>query len=87
MLRERVFLVCYVIRVGGMDVKEYDYRRSSIQPNNPKKGQTEGVRRPFGVAAMDITNYFSGKLETDDEEQKCAPFIQLVFILSYFTHF
>lgn len=76
LLRERVFLVCYVIRIGGMDTKEVDYRRSSIQPMSPKKGLTEGVRRPFGVAAMEITNYISGKYECDDEDQKCAPFIQ-----------
>lgn len=58
-----------------METKEIDHRRSSVSPAS-KKGQTDGVRRPFGVAAMDITMYISGKLESDDENQICVPFLQ-----------
>lgn len=76
LLREKVFLVCYVVRIGAMETKEVDFRRSSVQSTTIRKGTTERIRRPFGVAAMDITNYISGKIECDEDEQKCAPFMQ-----------
>lgn len=37
MMRQRLFLVCQIIRVGSMELKE-------------GKKQTGGLRRPFGVA-------------------------------------
>ncbi|KAL1137917.1 hypothetical protein AAG570_009612 [Ranatra chinensis] len=33
------------------------------------------VRRPFGVAAMDITLYVNGKLEPDEDKQHFLPFL------------
>lgn len=59
-----------------MDTKEQDHRRSSAMSSNNKKGKTEGVRRPHGVAAMDITSYLNGKLETDLEQEYGVPFIK-----------
>uniref|UniRef100_A0A8C5H7H0 Dedicator of cytokinesis 5 n=1 Tax=Gouania willdenowi TaxID=441366 RepID=A0A8C5H7H0_GOUWI len=43
LMRQRLFLVCQIIRVGCMELKE-------------GKKQTGGLRRPFGVAVMDITD-------------------------------
>uniref|UniRef100_A0A671X9T0 Dedicator of cytokinesis 5 n=1 Tax=Sparus aurata TaxID=8175 RepID=A0A671X9T0_SPAAU len=43
LMRQRLFLVCQIIRVGSMELKE-------------GKKHTGGLRRPFGVAVMDITD-------------------------------
>lgn len=72
--RDKIFLVCYVVRVGAMDTKEVDHRRSSVSVFN-KKGSNENMRRPCGVAAFDITNYMNGKLDTDLEQEFSVPFV------------
>lgn len=67
--RKSVFLVCFAIRVGAMDMKEHDTKRSSVsnsvlQMSGKRSSQSSlnsvGVvetllRRPFGVAAIDLT--------------------------------
>ncbi|XP_012229895.1 dedicator of cytokinesis protein 1 isoform X2 [Linepithema humile] len=74
--RDKVYLACYVIRVGGMEAKEPDHRRSSVaQINQNKSKGVENMRRPFGVAAMDITLFITGKLEGDVEQHHFIPFI------------
>ncbi|XP_023288564.1 dedicator of cytokinesis protein 1 isoform X2 [Orussus abietinus] len=73
--RDKVYLVCFAIRVGGMDAKEVDHRRSSIVQNNQKPKNVDDMRRPFGVAAMDITLYITGKLEGDVEHHHFIPFL------------
>lgn len=56
----KIFLICYAVRVGSMEIKETDARRisassqnsngsSSIPVCNPRK-----MRRPFGVAAHEL---------------------------------
>lgn len=40
-MRPRLFLVCQIIRVGGMELKE-------------GKKHTGGLRRPFGVAGESV---------------------------------
>ncbi|CAH1170856.1 unnamed protein product [Phaedon cochleariae] len=72
--RERIFLVCHVIRVGAMDIKELDHRRSSVSVYS-KKNYNENMRRPCGVAAFDVTDYMSGKSETDLEREYAIPFV------------
>ncbi|CAH1099777.1 unnamed protein product [Psylliodes chrysocephalus] len=72
--REKIYLVCLVIRIGAMDTKELDHRRSSVSTNH-KKNYNENMRRPCGVAAFDISSYMSGKLETDLEKEFAIPFI------------
>ncbi|XP_076678471.1 dedicator of cytokinesis protein myoblast city isoform X2 [Andrena cerasifolii] len=73
--RDKVYLACYVIRVGGMEAKDIDYRRSSVAQINQKSRSTENMRRPFGVAAMDITVYITGKLEGDSDHHHFIPFV------------
>nr|XP_012153465.1 PREDICTED: dedicator of cytokinesis protein 1 isoform X5 [Megachile rotundata] len=58
--RDKVYLACYVIRIGGMEAKDVDHRRSSVAQTNQKTKNSENMRRPFGVAAMDITLYITG---------------------------
>ncbi|GLG95601.1 Uncharacterized protein GBIM_02534 [Gryllus bimaculatus] len=71
--REKVYLVCYVVRVGAMEVRDIDHRRSS---HIPKKPPGDAMRRPFGVAAMDITLYINGRFESDEDKQHFIPFLQ-----------
>ncbi|XP_049862449.1 dedicator of cytokinesis protein 1 isoform X3 [Schistocerca gregaria] len=71
--RSKVYLVCYIIRIGAMEVRDIDHRRSS---QVPKKLHAEGMRRPWGVAAMDITLFLCGKMESDEEKHHFIPFLQ-----------
>ncbi|XP_069043692.1 dedicator of cytokinesis protein 2-like isoform X2 [Lepisosteus oculatus] len=64
--RERVLLVCQIVRVGRMDLKE----------TNPRKA-TLGLRRPLGVSVMDVTDILKGKVESDEEKQHFIPFLQV----------
>uniref|UniRef100_A0AAY5KT29 Dedicator of cytokinesis 2 n=1 Tax=Esox lucius TaxID=8010 RepID=A0AAY5KT29_ESOLU len=61
--REKIYLICQIVRVGRMDLKE----------TNTKKC-TQGLRRPFGVAVMDISDIIKGKIECDEEKQYFIPF-------------
>ncbi|XP_063050218.1 dedicator of cytokinesis protein 5, partial [Engraulis encrasicolus] len=63
LIRARLFLVCQIIRVGAMELKE-------------ARKQTGGLRRPFGVAVMDITDIAHGKAD-DEDKQHFIPFQQI----------
>lgn len=78
--RERVFLVCYVVRIGNMDVKLDDKRGSGAANRrttvyNAQQMPAEFLRRPCGIACMDVTDYLNGHLKTDEEKQHFVPFI------------
>lgn len=74
--REKVYLVCYVVRLGGMEVKEPDKENKKNAKQTIKSALvTEALRRPYGVAAMDITLYVTGKLETDEDKHHFLPFL------------
>uniref|UniRef100_A0A8C2KR59 Dedicator of cytokinesis 5 n=1 Tax=Cyprinus carpio TaxID=7962 RepID=A0A8C2KR59_CYPCA len=62
LIRQRLFLVCQIIRVGCMELKE-------------GKKHTGGLRRPFGVAVMDITDIAHGKTDDDDKQLIMSPLI------------
>ncbi|KAH9503217.1 Dedicator of cytokinesis protein 1 [Bulinus truncatus] len=62
-MREKVYLVFQVVRIGVMDPKYVD-----------NKKQTQGVRRPFGVAAMDITYLMQGTKTSPEDSQYFVPF-------------
>ncbi|CAG5990812.1 unnamed protein product, partial [Menidia menidia] len=61
--REKIYLICQIVRVGRMDLKETNHKKS-----------TQGLRRPFGVAVMDISDIIKGKIECDEEKQFFIPF-------------
>uniref|UniRef100_A0A673W5Q7 Dedicator of cytokinesis 2 n=1 Tax=Salmo trutta TaxID=8032 RepID=A0A673W5Q7_SALTR len=65
--REKIYLICQIVRVGRMELKE----------TNTKKC-TQGLRRPFGVAVMDISDIIKGKIECDEEKQHFIPFFPVV---------
>eukprot|EP00106_Octopus_bimaculoides_P019984 XP_014787426.1 PREDICTED: dedicator of cytokinesis protein 1-like isoform X1 [Octopus bimaculoides] len=56
--REKVFLLFQIVRIGTMDPRDMD-----------NKKQTQGLRRPFGVAAMDVTAFIQGTLECNEDTQ------------------
>ncbi|NWX94248.1 DOCK2 protein, partial [Nothoprocta pentlandii] len=64
--RERLFLVCQIIRVGRMDLRESLSRKLST-----------GLRRPFGISVMDITDISKGKSESDEDKQHFIPVHQV----------
>jgi dedicator of cytokinesis protein 1 len=63
--REKVFLVCQIIRIGRMDLKEADSKKLA-----------KGMRRPFGVAAVEVNDILNGKVDSDEEKQYFIPFLQ-----------
>uniref|UniRef100_A0A8D2QDZ0 Dedicator of cytokinesis 5 n=1 Tax=Zonotrichia albicollis TaxID=44394 RepID=A0A8D2QDZ0_ZONAL len=63
LIRPRISLVCQIVRVGHMELKD-------------GKKHTCGLRRPFGVAVMDITDIIHGKVD-DEEKQHFIPFQQI----------
>lgn len=76
MEREKIYLVCNVVRIGAMDIKEVDNKRNSSVSFTNKKNSNENMRRPCGVAALEITNYMNGKLDIDMEQEISIPFAQ-----------
>uniref|UniRef100_A0A8C4V3W1 Dedicator of cytokinesis 2 n=1 Tax=Falco tinnunculus TaxID=100819 RepID=A0A8C4V3W1_FALTI len=72
--RERLFLVCQIIRVGRMDLRETYSRKLST-----------GLRRPFGISVMDITDITKGKSESDEDKQHFIP-VHLVAADNDFLH-
>ncbi|XP_039295839.1 dedicator of cytokinesis protein 1 [Nilaparvata lugens] len=76
--REKVYLVCYVIHVGGMDIcKDSDQKRSARGSVNKATlfSMVEPVRRPYGVAALDVTLFLAGRLDTDEDKIHYLPFL------------
>ncbi|KAM4747063.1 dedicator of cytokinesis protein 5 isoform 2-T2 [Rhinophrynus dorsalis] len=63
LIRPRISLVCQIVRVGHMEMKD-------------GKKHTCGLRRPFGVAVMDISDVIHGKVD-DEEKQHFIPFQQM----------
>lgn len=80
--KEKVYLVCYVVRVGNMEVKSDEPKRTmtssrrTISTNPPSAGYpAEFLRRPCGIACMDVSDFLAGSQETDEEKQHFVPFI------------
>uniref|UniRef100_A0A8C1XHM5 Dedicator of cytokinesis 2 n=1 Tax=Cyprinus carpio TaxID=7962 RepID=A0A8C1XHM5_CYPCA len=61
--REKIYLICQIVRVGRMDLKDTNHKKCTM-----------GLRRPFGVAVMDISDIIKGKTECDEEKQYFIPF-------------
>ncbi|KAM4636036.1 dedicator of cytokinesis protein 1 isoform 2-T2 [Discoglossus pictus] len=60
--RDKISFVCQIVRVGRMELRD----------NNTRK-LTSGLRRPFGVAVMDVTDIITGKVD-DEDKQHFIPF-------------
>uniref|UniRef100_U3IB98 C2 DOCK-type domain-containing protein n=1 Tax=Anas platyrhynchos platyrhynchos TaxID=8840 RepID=U3IB98_ANAPP len=60
-----------IIRVGRMDLRETLSRKLST-----------GLRRPFGISVMDITDISKGKCESDEDKQHFIPVHLSVLLLA-----
>uniref|UniRef100_A0A8C7PU49 Dedicator of cytokinesis 2 n=1 Tax=Oncorhynchus mykiss TaxID=8022 RepID=A0A8C7PU49_ONCMY len=65
--RDKIYLICQIVRVGRMELKETGTKKCTL-----------GLRRPFGVAVMDISDIIKGKIECDEEKQYFIPFVPVV---------
>ena len=45
-----------------------------MKEGDNNKKYTCGLKRPFGVCAMDISDILSGRIETDEDKQHFLPF-------------
>ncbi|NXE70757.1 DOCK2 protein, partial [Calcarius ornatus] len=72
--RERLFLVCHIVRVGRMDLRDSHSRKLST-----------GLRRPFGISVMDITDISKGTCDSDEDKQHFIP-VHLVAADGDFLH-
>ncbi|XP_014253314.1 dedicator of cytokinesis protein 1 isoform X3 [Cimex lectularius] len=70
--REKVYLVCYIVRVGGM---ENNIKSNNKPSNNTTLLSSDFMRRPFGVAAKDITLIINGKLGQAEEDPVTLPLL------------
>ncbi|XP_075986396.1 dedicator of cytokinesis protein myoblast city isoform X2 [Anticarsia gemmatalis] len=51
---EKIYLVANIVRLGLMDAQNVDHRRSSVAQPAPVMSSSRQMRRPFGVACVDI---------------------------------
>lgn len=79
--RNKIFLVAYVVRIGAMDTKDAESRRVSVinvmtskrnstqSQNSSQLNLNDMMRRPIGVAALDLTPIIknSGAFKSDSE--------------------
>lgn len=58
--------------------KEYDNKKSGRNSISKafQNSTVDPLRRPFGVAVMDITLYLAGRLEADEDKSHFLPFLQ-----------
>lgn len=85
--RNKIFLVAYVIRVGAMECKESESRRVSVasavlskrsstqSQSTSSMNLNEMMRRPFGVAALDLTPIIKKAEDFKSDNQLSMPFI------------
>jgi dedicator of cytokinesis protein 1 len=85
--RNKIYLVAYVIRLGAMDCKESESRRVSVanavlSKRSSSQSQTssslslsEVMRRPFGVAALDLTPIIKKAEDFKSDSQLSMPFV------------
>ncbi|XP_047512323.1 dedicator of cytokinesis protein 1 isoform X2 [Pieris napi] len=64
--KEKIFLVCHVVRIGSMEAQNVDHRRSTI--TGAPLTSVGTMRRPFGVALADVTMYLAHQ-QVDKEIQ------------------
>uniref|UniRef100_A0A8D2JHS9 Dedicator of cytokinesis 1 n=1 Tax=Varanus komodoensis TaxID=61221 RepID=A0A8D2JHS9_VARKO len=75
--REKISFVCQIVRVGRMELRD----------NNTRK-LTSGLRRPFGVAVMDVTDIINGKVDDEDNyvEEMSEVIFNKIIIRKEFPH-
>lgn len=86
LLRNKIYLVCYVIRIGSMDTKDSESRRvsvpstvlskrNSVQSQNSSSLKiNDTMRRPLGVAVLDLTPIIKKAEDFKSDTQLSMPF-------------
>lgn len=75
--REKMYFICQIIRIGNMENKDLEsqkQRHNTIY--NSQKKLVDGLRRPFGVAVLEISDILSGKKESDIDNEIFVPILQ-----------
>ena len=62
-----MYLVCQVVRLGGMNPPPENETRPTKIKNI--------LRRPFGVAALDVTTILNGSINPDEDKQHFVPIL------------
>lgn len=73
--REKMYFVCQIVRIGGMEMRESEQTKQRNPIYNQKK-LVEGLRRPFGVAVLEVTDILNGKKEVDIDSDVFVPILQ-----------
>jgi dedicator of cytokinesis protein 1 len=73
--REKMYFICQIVRIGGMEMRESEQSKQRNTIYNQKK-LVEGLRRPFGVAVLEITDVLNGKKEADMDSEIFVPILQ-----------
>lgn len=86
--RNKIYLVAYVVRIGAMECKEPESRRvstvgSALSKRASSQSQSSSstnlhdslMRRPFGVAAMDLTPIIKKEGAFKSDSQLSMPFV------------
>lgn len=85
--RNKIYLVAYVVRVGAMDGREQESRRISVanavlakrtssqSQNSSSLNLNDLMRRPFGVAALDLTPVIKKAEDFKSDTQLSMPFV------------
>ena len=75
--REKMYFICQIVRIGNMENKDLEpqkQRHNTIY--NSQKKLVDGLRRPFGVAALEISDVLNGKRESDIDNEIFVPILQ-----------
>ncbi|XP_028968827.1 dedicator of cytokinesis protein 1 [Galendromus occidentalis] len=77
--RDRVCFVCQIVRIGPMEMKDPEARKSANITMGTLSGKPKveagDMRRPFGVAALDITAILKGQQEADEDKPSFVPYV------------
>ena len=88
--RNRIYLVAYVVRIGAMEGKDMESRRNSVANAVLSTGKRQSsqsilnssgslnekdLRRPFGVAALDLTPSIKKSEDFKSDSQRSMPFV------------
>lgn len=66
--REKIYVVCQIVRVGRLDLKD---------EAGKKKKLTQDLRRPFGVAVLDVTHIIQKNSEIDEDKEQFLPLLTI----------
>lgn len=73
--RERILLVCQVIRIGSMDLKDVSDQTLRSKCSSSLKRTNDEIKRPFGIAMVEITEFIPESSQQECEMRLCMPFI------------